>query len=187
MTFSSSETAQLVSSKLQCLVDEFQALSEPIDRVKRLLHYASLLPPLEDSARVDSNRVMGCTAQVWLEVRIGGEGKMRFVADSDSEISRGFCSCLVWMLDGCEPEEVLKVKTDDLVALNVGLPGSGRSRVNTWHNVLISMQKRTKQLIAEREGKVPFEPFPSLIVTADGVHPKGSYAEAQVSNISLPS
>lgn len=184
LTFSSSQTAELASSKLQCLVDEFRALPEPIDRVKRLLHYANLLPPLEDSARVDSNRVMGCTAQVWLEVRIDREGKMRFAADSDSEISRGFCSCLVWMLDGCVPEEVLKVNTDDLVALNVGLPGSERSRVNTWHNVLISMQKRTKQLIAEREGKPPFEPFPSLVVAADGVHPKGSYAEAQAKYLS---
>ncbi|KAK4264408.1 hypothetical protein QN277_025587 [Acacia crassicarpa] len=184
VTFSSSQTAELVSSKLQCLVDEFRGLSEPVDRVKRLLHYANLLPALDDSARVNSNRVMGCTAQVWLEVRIDGEGKMRFAADSDSEISRGFCSCLVWMLDGCLPEEVLKVKTDDLVALNVGLPGSGRSRVNTWHNVLISMQKRTKKLIAKKEGKPPVDPFPSLVVSADGVHPKGSYAEAQAKYLS---
>lgn len=185
-TFSPSQTAETVSSKLRRLVDEFQALSEPVDRVKRLLHYASLLPPMAESARVDSNRVMGCTAQVWLEVRIDEDGKMRFAADSDSEISRGFCSCLVSMLDGCQPDEVLKVKTEDLISLNVGLPGNGRSRVNTWHNVLISMQKRTMQLIAKREGKAPFEPFPSLIIAADGVHPKGSYAEAQVRNISLP-
>ncbi|KAI4336235.1 hypothetical protein L6164_014784 [Bauhinia variegata] len=178
-TFVPSQTDELVRSKLQCLVDEFRSLSEPIHRVKRLLHYAGLLPPLDESARVDSNRVMGCTAQVWLQVKVDGEGKMRFAADSDSEITRGLCSCLIWLLDGSTPEEVLKVKTDDLVALNVGLPGTGRSRVNTWHNVLISMQKRTKILIAEREGKAPFEPFPSLVVTADGVHPKGSYAEAQ--------
>ncbi|CAL5368039.1 unnamed protein product [Camellia sinensis] len=32
--------------------------------------------------------LMGCTTQVWLEV-------MRFRADSDSEITKGFCSCLI--------------------------------------------------------------------------------------------
>lgn len=84
------------------------------------------------------------------------------------------------MLDGALPEEVLNVKPEDLVALNVGLPGSARSRVNTWHNVLISMHKRTKALVAEQDGKAPFEPFPSLVVTADGIHARGSYAEAQV-------
>ncbi|KAJ1413224.1 Quinolinate synthetase A [Sesbania bispinosa] len=179
---SPSETAEpAVPSKLRHLAEEFRFLPEPVERVKRLLHYAGRLPPLDESGRVDSNRVMGCTARVWVEVKIDGEGKVRLAADSDSEITRGFCACLVWVLDGSEPEEVLKVKTDDLVALNVGLPGSGsgRSRVNTWHNVLVTMQKKTKQLVAEREGKVPFEAFPSLVVTADGVLPKGSYAEAQ--------
>ncbi|KAJ7956155.1 quinolinate synthase, chloroplastic [Quillaja saponaria] len=176
---SESQTVELVPSKLQRLIVEFESLSEPIDRVKRLLLYASLLPPFQDSARVDANRVMGCTAQVWLEARIDEDRKMRFAADSDSEITRGFCSCLIWMLDGSTPEEVLKVKTEDLVALNVGLRGGERSRVNTWHNVLIRMQKRTKALIAERDGKVSFEPFPSLVLTADGIQAKGSYAEAQ--------
>lgn len=153
--------------------------------MKRLLHYAGLMPPFDESARVDSNRVMGCTARVWVEARFDAEGKVRFVADSDSEITRGFCACLVLVLDGSEPEEVLKLTTDDLVALNVGLGGgsSERSRVNTWHNVLVSMQKRTKQLVAEREGKAPLEAFPSLLVTADGLVAKGSYAEAQVSTI----
>lgn len=182
-TLSPSSTTELVPLKLQRLIEEFESISEPIDRVKRLLWYAGLLPPLDDAARLDSNRVMGCTAQVWLEVRIDQEGNVRFAADSDSEISKGFCSCLVSVLDGALPEDVLRMKTDDLAALNVGLPGGERSRVNTWHNVLISMQKRTKALIAELEGQSPFEPFPSLVVTADGVHAKGSYAEAQVTDL----
>ncbi|KAM1186113.1 hypothetical protein ACFX2I_015246 [Malus domestica] len=175
----SSQTAELVPLKLQTLISEFQSLAEPIDRVKRLLHYAALLPPFDDSARVDSNRVMGCTARVWLQADMDEEGKMRFAADSDSEITRGFCSCLVSVLDGASPEEVLGVKTDDLSSLNVGLSGAQRSRVNTWHNVLVTMQKKTKALVAQRHGTPPFEPFPSLVVTADGIQAKGSFAEAQ--------
>ncbi|KAL2330388.1 hypothetical protein Fmac_017969 [Flemingia macrophylla] len=75
----------------------------------------------------------------------------------------------IWVLDGSEPGEVVRLTVDDLVGLNVVGGGSGPSRVNTWHNVLVTMQKRTKQLVAQREGKVSFEPFPSLVVTADGV------------------
>ncbi|KAM1259425.1 hypothetical protein ACFX2J_038739 [Malus domestica] len=180
----SSQTSELVPLKLQTLISEFQSLPEPIDRVKRLLHYAALLPPFDDSGRVDSNRVMGCTAQVWLQAEMDEEGKMRFVADSDSEITRGFCSCLVSVLDGTSPEEVLRVKTDDLSSLNVGLPGAQRSRINTWHNVLVSMQKKTKALVAQRQGTPPFEPFPSLVVTAEGIQAKGSFAEAQARYLS---
>ncbi|XP_043806442.1 quinolinate synthase, chloroplastic isoform X2 [Manihot esculenta] len=179
VAFSPSLTTDLVPAKLQHLINEFQSLPETIDRVKRVLHYASVLPPFPDSSRVDSNRVMGCTARVWLDAQLDHYGKMRFLTDSDSEITRGFCACLLSVLDGAAPEEVLSVKTEDLAALNVGLPGSERSRVNTWHNVLVSMQKRTKKLVAEREGKKPFDPFPSLVITSEGIQAKGSYAEAQ--------
>jgi sulfur transfer protein SufE len=74
--------------------------------------------------------------------------KMRFKADSDSEISKGFCWCLVWMFDGAEPEEVLTVERDDLVGMNVGLNNvKARSRINTWHNVCFAMQEATQDLI----------------------------------------
>ncbi|KAK8489567.1 hypothetical protein V6N13_123350 [Hibiscus sabdariffa] len=176
---SPTQTAHLPPRKLSALVEEFQSLLEPLDRVKLLLHYASLLPSLPDSSRTDSNRVMGCTARVWLDAQMDSQGNIRFWADSDSEITKGFCSCLVSILDGAPPEEVLGLKTGDLAALNVGLPGGERSRVNTWHNVLVSMQKRTRALVAQKEGKAPFEPFPSLVITAEGFQPKGAYAEAQ--------
>ncbi|KAL0441094.1 UNVERIFIED_CONTAM: Quinolinate synthase, chloroplastic [Sesamum radiatum] len=171
-------------AKLQLLIQEFQSLTEPLDRVKRLLHYAELLRPLGDPLKSNDSRVPGCTAQVWLHVELDGDNKLRFLADSDSEITKGFCACLVWVLDGATPEEVLAVKTEDLAALNVvGLNrkagGYSSSRANTWHNVLMSMQKRTKALVAEREGQPRGEPFPSLIVSAEGIEAKGSYAEAQ--------
>ncbi|KAL3636411.1 hypothetical protein CASFOL_020958 [Castilleja foliolosa] len=139
-----------VSQKIQNLDFEFKSLPDPIDRVKRLLHYATILPPFDESLRTQDNRVLGCTAQVWLEVKMDRNGIMGFRVDSDSEISKGFCSCLVWALDGAQAHEVLDVKTEDLLEMNVGLAGRVRSRFNAWHNVLFSMQKRTRELV---EGK----------------------------------
>ncbi|CAE6232224.1 unnamed protein product [Arabidopsis arenosa] len=177
---SSSQTTELVPHKLQRLVKEFKSLTEPIDRLKWVLHYASLVPPMPESSKTESNRVMGCTARVWLEAALGQDGKMRFWADSDSDVSKGMCSCLIHVLDEASPEEVMELKTEDLAELNVGLLGGERSRVNTWYNVLVSMQKKTRRLVAEREGKVPsFEPFPSLVLTAHGIEAKGSFAQAQ--------
>ncbi|GLU03160.1 hypothetical protein SLE2022_203760 [Rubroshorea leprosula] len=146
-----------VPEKVRLLALEFESLTEPIDRVKRLLQYAAVLPPFDESARVPENKVTGCTTQVWLVARMDKNGKVRFRADSDSEITKGFCSCLIWMLDGADPEEVVGVKGEDLAEMNVGVHGKEQSRVNTWHNVLIGMQKRTRDLVAERaDGKSPF-------------------------------
>ncbi|CAK8567261.1 unnamed protein product [Lathyrus sativus] len=150
LTASSSTPSQSrgVTDKLNGLASEFASLSEPIERVKRLLHYASLLPPLDRSDRVPENRVSGCSTEIWVVARMDSGRKMRFKADSDSEISKGFCWCLVWMLDGAEPEEVLTVERDDLVRMNLGLNiVKSRSRINTWHNVFFAMQKATQDLI----------------------------------------
>lgn len=105
------------------------------------------------------NRVMGCTTQVWVVAEMDECRRMRFRADSDSEISKGFCWCLIWMLDGAEPEEVLMVETGDLADINVGSHVKAQSRVNTWHNVLFSMQKATKALVVEMDGKPPLQAF----------------------------
>ncbi|PPD92082.1 hypothetical protein GOBAR_DD10979 [Gossypium barbadense] len=141
---------QGVSHKVQFLVAEFKSLTEPIDRVKRLLYYAEMLAPFDESARLPENRVNGCTAQVWLDAGIDKKGKVWFRADSDSEISKGFCSCLIWVMDGADPEEVVGVTAEELVELNVGVHGKVQSRVNTWQNVLISMRDKTAALVAER-------------------------------------
>lgn len=146
---------ELVADKLERLVSEFEALEKPIDRVKRLLHYATFLAPMDESARVSENRVAGCTVEVWLEVKMDDNGRMRFKADSDSEITKGFCSCLIWMLNGAEASEVLAVKIEDLAAMNLGPPIKAQSRVNTWQNVLISMQQRTSDLVSEKNGESP--------------------------------
>ncbi|XP_020107209.1 quinolinate synthase, chloroplastic-like isoform X1 [Ananas comosus] len=182
--------ADIVRVRLRRLVEEFHSLPEPLDRVKRLLEYAAVLPPFPEAERAPANRVMGCTAQVWVSAAAAaagadGLGRMRFAADSDSEITKGFCACLLSVLDGAPAEEVLELRPEDFGDLNVvGLPGRAHSRVNTWHNVLISLQKRTKALIAKGEGRPPVEPFPSLVIGADGIRAKGSYAEAQAKFLS---
>ncbi|KAL0014018.1 hypothetical protein SO802_001087 [Lithocarpus litseifolius] len=86
-TWQTSLTETHVSSKLNRLIFEFQSLLEPIDRVKRLLHYATLLPELDPSAKVDLNQVMDCRARVWIQAELGNNGNMRFFTNSNFEIN----------------------------------------------------------------------------------------------------
>ena len=183
----SDEEAEVAPPRLRLrrLAEEFRALSEA-DRGRRLLAYAAALPRLADADRVAANRVMGCVAQVWLldSCDGGSGGRMLFAADSDSELSRGYCACLVSALDGARPEEVLDVDVADLAPL--GVAAGARSRANTWHNVLVGMQKRARAAIAAREGRPRGDPFPSLVIGRDGaLRAQGSYAEAQVSSLSF--
>ncbi|KAI5679271.1 hypothetical protein M9H77_10221 [Catharanthus roseus] len=170
-----------VTEKVHCLASEFRSLPEPIDRVKRLLHYATLLPPFDESARVQENRVTGCTTMVWLDAKMDNNRLMRFKVDSDSEITKGFSSCLIWLFDGAIPEEILSVKNDDLLEMNVGFPSRSNSRVNTWNNILFTMQKRTQNLIEEKNRELPLNDFPPLFIRPDDpMNANGSCKEAQV-------
>lgn len=183
--FSTVPASGSASDKLRRMISEFQALPLPLDRVKRLLEHASNLPPFPDFARTASNRVMGCTSQVFLIAELVEGTTVRFMADSDSEITKGFCACLISVLNGATPEEVMGMTVDDFEDLKlVGMNGMVNSRANSWMNILIGMQKRTRMLIAEKEGRLGFDLFPSLVIGEDGIEAKGSYAKAQAKYLS---
>ncbi|TVT97954.1 hypothetical protein EJB05_56780, partial [Eragrostis curvula] len=177
----SAAVAESPRLRLQRLAEEFRLLPSDADRARRLLSLAASLPRLPERDRAPGNRVMGCVAQVWLASRYdAAAGRMRFAADSDADLSRGYCACLVAAMDGARPEEVLDVDPAvDLAPLG-GLAAGTRSRASTWHNVLVAMQKRARAAVAAREGRHPGTPFPSLVIGRDGaVRAQGSYAEAQ--------
>lgn len=81
---------------------------------------------------------------MWLVAKMDMNGRMRFQADSDSEITKGFLSCLIWLMDGAKPEEVAVFRGEDLAEMNVGVHGRAQSRVNTWDNVLVSIKEKTR-------------------------------------------
>ncbi|KAH8975738.1 hypothetical protein BDL97_01G174500 [Sphagnum fallax] len=164
--------------RLQYLVEEITKLGDSRDRMHRVLEYASKLGCLPAEAKISANRVMGCTAQVWLTVELTVDGRVRFAADSDSAVTRGLCALLVEALNGASSQEVLAVPVDMLRGLGFGM--EAQSRGNTWHNVLITLQKRTSMLVAQMAGFSPVKPFPSILVTADEVTAQGDFAKAQV-------
>jgi hypothetical protein len=121
--------------------------------------------------------------QVWLTVELTVDGRVRFAADSDSAVTRGLCALLVEALNGASSQEVLAVPVDMLRGLGFGM--EAQSRGNTWHNVLITLQKRTSMLVAQMAGFSPVKPFPSILVTADEVTAQGDFAKAQVIRVFL--
>ncbi len=50
----------------------------------------------------------GCV-QVWVLAELDSEGRVKFAAESDSELTRGLAAVLVEALSGLKPEGVLQV------------------------------------------------------------------------------
>eukprot|EP00884_Botryococcus_braunii_P010912 jgi/Botrbrau1/19822/Bobra.0124s0063.1 len=143
------------------------------DRLKAVLQYAKLHADLADEDKTLANRVMGCTAQVWLTARLDQEGKVQFAVDSDSELTKGIGCLLGHCLSGQTPEQLQEASSGDFEFLEWGMGAGVASRVNPTANLLEAMKKRAAGL----QGELPR--FPSLLISADGLIPQGPFAEAQ--------
>jgi len=60
------------------------------------------------------------TPQVWVSAELDAAGKVRFAADSDSELTRGLAALLVEGLSGLTPDEVLQVSRCCTTKLHFG-------------------------------------------------------------------
>ncbi|KAL4443002.1 hypothetical protein ABPG77_008493 [Micractinium sp. CCAP 211/92] len=146
---------------------ELTAAADVQERSRLLLGYARRMPAMPEAERTDANRVMGCTAQVWVSAALGADGRVVFSADSDSELTRGLAALLVEGLSGLTPDEVLQCdhSVKPMKSLTRPLPAP--------RSMLEAMKKRARQLA----GDLPR--FPSLLITADGTSAQGTFAEAQ--------
>ena len=66
------------------------------------------------------------------------------------------------------------MRAEDLAALELGPAVLTPSRANGFLNMLEALRKR-----ARLAAGAPAAAFPSLVVRADGVEPRGAFAEAQ--------
>lgn len=98
-----------VPSAVQHILDKFQSVSDPKERYKLLLRYAKKLPALDASHKVATNRVMGCTSEVFMTASLDKQNRVQFAGHSDSELTRGLCAILVQAMSGLTPAQVLQV------------------------------------------------------------------------------
>ena len=98
-----------VPRSIQAIADKFQSLSDAKERYKLLLKYAKSLPAMNASDKISTNRVMGCTSEVWMTAKLDKNNRVQFNGDSNSELTRGLCALLVESMSGLTPQDVLQV------------------------------------------------------------------------------
>lgn len=100
-----------VDEAIQDLVDEFALLPDWEERISHVIELARSLEPLDESERVEANRVRGCASQVWLvsERRAEAPEKLFFRGESDAHLVRGEIAMLMRVFSGRTPIEILGV------------------------------------------------------------------------------
>ena len=95
-----------ISEKQQELLDELNLFQDWTERYEYVIGLGKKLSPMDESLHTPERLIKGCQSQVWLDAGIS-DGKMSYLADSDSVITKGMIALFVRVLDGETPDNVL--------------------------------------------------------------------------------
>lgn len=95
-----------IAEKEQELLDELDLFQDWTERYEYVIGLGKKLPPMDPSLQTDDRLIKGCQSQVWLNSSVS-DGKMNYIADSDSVITKGMIALFVRVLDGETPDAVL--------------------------------------------------------------------------------
>lgn len=92
------------------IVDEFSLLDGDQEMtVLYIMELGQKLPAMPEKDKIEDNIVKGCQSKVWLKAGLE-DGKVRFLADSNTAITKGLVSLLIRIFSGQTPENILSTE-----------------------------------------------------------------------------
>ncbi|MEZ5542413.1 MAG: SufE family protein [Pseudomonadota bacterium] len=100
---------------LSDIVSTFELLGDWDTRYQYLVELGEQLPPLEDRARIEPNRVKACMSRVWVHAweDPAAPGHIRFGGDCDTGIIKGVLALLIRLADGKTVNEIDAIDMDE--------------------------------------------------------------------------
>ena len=102
-----------MSVLLEELVEEFQDLETPEERIQFLIELGQSLPDFPKEFCTEEFRVVGCQSMVWVVPQWNGVS-FQFQATSDAPMVRGLAAVLVAAYSGCTPQEVVDLPIESI-------------------------------------------------------------------------
>lgn len=129
-----------IADKSQELLDELSLFQDWTERYEYVIGLGKNLEAMPTEHHTELNLLRGCQSQVWLHADYA-DGKMNYLADSDSVITKGMIALFVRVLDGETPEEVLQADLSfiDQTGLKEHL---APTRANALNLMATEMKKR---------------------------------------------
>ena len=95
-----------IADKQQEILEELSFFPDWQERYEYVIGLGRKLQPMPEETKTPENLIKGCQSQVWLDARSSG-GKVHYLADSDSVITKGMIALFVRVLDGETPDAIL--------------------------------------------------------------------------------
>ncbi|WP_339863499.1 SufE family protein [Paremcibacter congregatus] len=138
-----------MSDTIDDVLETFAFIDDWEDRYKYIIDLGRNLPPFDEAAMTEENRVHGCTSRVWL-VHDLVDGRVQFKGESDAHIVRGLVALMLMLFSDKTPAEILSINARDTLD-QLGLE-KHLSPMRT--NGLFSMVEKIKTIAAAYQGVV---------------------------------
>lgn len=128
-----------IDEKGQELAEEFALFEDSMDKYEYIIELGKGLPPMNEALKTDDRIVKGCQSTVWLDATLE-DGKVMFVADSNTVITKGIIAILIRILSEETPTAIAEHSFDFLDKVNL------RAHLSSQRsNGLTAMMKLMKQ------------------------------------------
>ena len=95
-----------ITEKQQELLTELDLFQDWTERYEYVISLGKKLASMNEELQTSDRLIKGCQSQVWLDSS-SQDGKMCYLADSDSVITKGMIALFVRVLNGESPEDVI--------------------------------------------------------------------------------
>ncbi|WP_375582649.1 SufE family protein [Cyclobacterium xiamenense] len=131
------------------IISEFEILGEDKEStIYYIMELGDQLPEFPEKERTEENIIKGCQSKVWLTTDYRDE-RVHYLADSNTDITKGLISLLIRVLSGKKPSEILATELYFIDKIGMGnIIGSQRS------NGLAAMIKQMKLFALAYQSKI---------------------------------
>jgi len=133
-----------ITEKQNELLEELGFFQDWTERYEYVIGLGKKLSPMPEVAKDAEHLIKGCQSQVWLDAHME-DGKVRYLADSDSLITKGMIALFVRVLDNETADAILTADMSfiDRTGLKEHL---APTRANALNLMATQMKQRALQL-----------------------------------------
>ena len=133
-----------IAEKQNELIEELELFQDWTERYEYVIGLGKKLAPMPEEVKDAEHLIKGCQSQVWLDAHMEN-GKVRYLADSDSLITKGMIALFVRVLDNETSDAILTADMSfiDRTGLKEHL---APTRANALNLMATQMKQRALQL-----------------------------------------
>lgn len=109
-----------INEQQQEITDEFEGLTDWMDRYAYIIDLGNTLPDFPENMKTPENLIEGCQSRVWIHADRDKDGIITFQADSDALIVKGIVALLLRVLSGHTAREIADVELTFIDQIGLG-------------------------------------------------------------------